>query len=529
MCLLTSPIDIAPDHMKTVCRILQKHLQSNVNVWVFGSRAKWTTHDGSDLDLAVEGDQSIDHDTMANLSIEFDDSDLPYAVDVIDLKTVSSKFKKIINEQKIPLEMKNTNWYKMPVSEVATAIIGGTPSRIVPDYWHGNIQWVTAKDIAKNNSRYLYRSQESITDVGLSKSSAKIMPKNTILITSRGTVGALTQLGKEMAFNQTCYALVPNERIDVDYLYYALKSTRSQMEALTYGTIFQTITTKSFKEWYIPIPPLDEQRIIAHILGILDAKIDLNHKMNETLEAMAQTLFKSWFVDFEPVRAKMDGRWRPGESLPDLPAHLYDLFPDKLVNSKFGSIPESWEIGGLGKVAKQCKTSINPREIEPNTPYIALEHMPKRCIALSKLSVAIDLASNKHVFKRGDILFGKLRPYFQKVGVAPTDGVCSTDIIVISPISQNWFGFVLGHVSSTEFIDYVSARSTGTKMPRTSWADMSSYNIVLPRLELIKHFADIIHTFIDKIILNIHNSRMLTIKRDLLLPKLMSEKIKPNG
>jgi len=154
--------------------------------------------------------------------------------------------------------------------------------------------------------------------------------------------------------------------------------------------------------------------------------------------------------------------------------------------------------------------------------------MPKRCIALSKWNVAIGLASNKHVFKRGDILFGKLRPYFQKVGVAPTDGVCSTDIVVISPISQNWFGFVLGHVSSTEFIDYVSARSTGTKMPRTSWTDMNSYSVVLPKLEVAKHFAYIIRVFIDKIILNIHNSHMLTIKRDLLLPKLMSGKMRPN-
>lgn len=508
-----------------VRRILQKHLPSNINVWVFGSRAKWTTHDGSDLDLAVEGDQPINHHIMIDLSIEFDDSDLPYTVDVVDLKTINSKFKQIIDAQKIPLEMNDTSWYKIPVSEVATVIIGGTPSRIVPDYWHGNIQWVTAKDIAENDSRYLYGSQDSITDAGLSKSPAKIMPKNTILVTARGTVGALTQLGKEMAFNQTCYALVPNECVDADYLYYALKSTSTQMKALTYRTIFQTITAKSFKEWLIPIPPLDKQRIIAHILGSLDAKIDLNHKMNETLETMVRALFKSWFVDFEPVRAKIDGRWRSGKSLPGLPAHLYDLFPDRLVNSKFGSMPESWAMVELDRVARQCKTSINPREIEPNTPHIALEHMPKHCIALSKLSVAIDSASNKYVFKRGDILFGKLRPYFQKVGVAPVDGVCSTDIIVISPISQNWFGFILGHVSSTEFTDYVSARSTGTKMPRTNWTDMGRYNIVLPKLELAKHFTDIVHTFIDKIILNIHNSRMLAIKRDLLLSKLMSGKV----
>lgn len=106
---MTRPIDTTPEHMNIVRWILQKHLPSNVSVWVFGSRAKWTTHKGSDLDLAVEGDQPIDHDTMINLSIEFDDSDLPYTVDIVDLKTINSKFKQIIDEQKIPLEMNDTS------------------------------------------------------------------------------------------------------------------------------------------------------------------------------------------------------------------------------------------------------------------------------------------------------------------------------------------------------------------------------------------------------------------------------------
>ena len=97
--------------------------------------------------------------------------------------------------------------------------------------------------------------------------------------------------------------------------------------------------------------PLREQRAIAHILGTLDDKIELNRRMNETLEAMARALFKSWFVDFDPVRAKLEGRWRRGESLPGLPAHLYDLFPDRLVDSELGEIPEGWEVKPLDKVA----------------------------------------------------------------------------------------------------------------------------------------------------------------------------------
>ena len=101
-----------------------------------------------------------------------------------------------------------------------------------------------------------------------------------------------------------------------------------------------------------------EQRGIAHILGTLDDKIELNRRMNETLEEMARALFKSWFVDFDPVRAKMEGRWHPGESLPGLPAHLYDLFPDRLVDSELGGIPEGWGVKALGEVAKQRRSGV---------------------------------------------------------------------------------------------------------------------------------------------------------------------------
>ena len=134
------------------------------------------------------------------------------------------------------------------------------------------------------------------------------------------------------------------------------------------------------------LPPLPEQRAIAHVLGTLDDKIELNQRMNETLEDMARALFKSWFVDFDPVRAKMEGRWRCGESLPGLPADLYDLFSDRLVDSELGEIPEGWEVKALGGIAVQRRSGAKPGEIDPDTPYIGLEHMPKRCIALTQWS-----------------------------------------------------------------------------------------------------------------------------------------------
>jgi type I restriction enzyme S subunit len=274
------------------------------------------------------------------------------------------------------------------------------------------------------------------------------------------------------------------------------------------------------------LPPLPEQRAIAHILGTLDDKIELNRRMSETLEQMARALFKSWFVDFEPVRAKMEGRWRRGQSLPGLPAHLYDLFPNRLVDSELGEIPEGWEVGRLGDVADNPRRSIQPNSILPNTPYIALEHMPRRCIALFDWGIADSLESNKFEFRKGEILFGKLRPYFHKVGVAPVDGVCSTDIVVVAPKGTVWFGFVLGHVSSVEFVEYTNAGSTGTKMPRTSWADMARYELVLPPEPIAEAFTDLIQPLIERIITVIHESRTLAALRDALLPKLIRGEIR---
>ena len=136
-----------------------------------------------------------------------------------------------------------------------------------------------------------------------------------------------------------------------DFAYYLTQSTEFREYAISQMTGTsgrQRVPVSSLDHLMVPIPPLPEQRAIAHVLGTLDDKIELNRRMNETLEEMARALFKSWFVDFEPVRAKMEGRWRRGESLPGLPAERYDLFPDRLVDSEVGEIPEGWELRAFG-------------------------------------------------------------------------------------------------------------------------------------------------------------------------------------
>ncbi len=223
------------------------------------------------------------------------------------------------------------------------------------------------------------------------------------------------------------------------------------------------------------------------------------------------------------------GAWTPERArayLAGMDQEIVDLFPDRLAPSELGEIPEGWGVKELGDIATQRRSGANPVDIDPETPYIALEHMPKRCIALSEWESADGLASSKFRFQRGDILFGKLRPYFHKVGVAPLAGVCSTDIVVVVPKSPGWFGFVLGHMSSSAFVGYTDAASTGTRMPRTKWADMARYTVAFPSQEIANAFTGLIQPCIRRMISAIHESRALSSQRDALLPKLVSGEIR---
>jgi len=204
--------------------------------------------------------------------------------------------------------------------------------------------------------------------------------------------------------------------VDPRYASYYLGhlSVRDWIVRHAIGATMPNLNTSILSSLPFVLPPLDEQKAIAHILGTLDDKIELNQQMNQTLEAIARALFKSWFIDFDPVRAKMDGR-QPAGMDPETAA----LFPDDFKDGgAIGKIPAGWRSGVLKDIFENPKRTIRPEQIPVGTPYVGLEHMPKRSIALSDWGVSDNVESNKFQFENGDILFGKLRPYFHKVGVA---------------------------------------------------------------------------------------------------------------
>jgi type I restriction enzyme S subunit len=285
------------------------------------------------------------------------------------------------------------------------------------------------------------------------------------------------------------------------------------------------------------VPPLPEQRAIAGVLGALDDKIEVNRKTARVLEGIARAVFTSWFVDFDPVRRRAHpdnaaasppgpaaARRAPGPA--PLPADLAALFPTRLVDSPIGQVPEGWRVGTIGDIADAARDGVDPGEIDADTPYIGLEHMPRRRIALDQWEHAGKVSSGKSRFRRGQILFGKLRPYFHKVGVAPVDGVCSTDIIVAEPKKPCWMVLALGHLSSDALVKHADGSSTGTKMPRTNWRDLAAFEIAIPPEPIAARASALIEPIVQRMETGIHANRTLAALRDALLPKLISGELR---
>ena len=326
-------------------------------------------------------------------------------------------------------------------------------------------------------------------------------------------------------FSGRCLRVRPDHnRLDPRYLsyFFGMPAFREHIRAIAVGATMPSLNTSLLSEVAVVYPPLVEQRRIAEILGALDDKIELNRRMNETLEQMARALYKSWFVDFDPVRAKMDGWWQRGESLPGMPADLFDLFPDRLVPSELGEIPDGWAFHPLKDIAVIRGSNVSPTAVDPETPYVGLDHIPRRSLALMEWATAGEVTSSKAVFHPGDVLFGKLRPYFHKVVVAPIGGIASTDAVVVKPADADWSAMVVCVLSSEDFVSYTDRTSTGTKMPRTSWPIMGEYEVCLPLQSLAREFNRVTHRLIARISSNVLESRQLASQRDTLLPRLIS-------
>jgi type I restriction enzyme S subunit len=348
--------------------------------------------------------------------------------------------------------------------------------------------------------------------------SRKILRANDILIetaggsTDRPTGRSLLvkpSLIQRSTLPLTCasfsrFIRIDSQKADPRYIFWYLQYLYATKRMWQYSTRHTGVarfqfTVFSETEEFV-LPPLPTQRKIAAILSAYDDLIENNTRRIALLEEMARRLYHEWFVRFR----------FPG----------YEAV--RLVDSSQGPIPKGWEAKSLGDLATEVRRGVEPSEVEPEAPYVGLEHLPRRSIALSEWGMAKDAASTKLAFREGEILFGKIRPYFHKVVVAPVDGICSTDAIVILPKTPDYFPLILSCVSSDSFVEYATRTSQGTKMPRTDWKVLVKYPVVIPPRQILLHFNDIIQDSIDQIHNLIRRNRNLRRTRDLLLPRLVS-------
>ena len=267
----------------------------------------------------------------------------------------------------------------------------------------------------------------------------------------------------------------------------------------------------------IRVPNPAEQKAIAAVLGALDDKIELNRRMNATLEAMARALFQSWFVDFDPVRAKLDGRKPVG-----LDPATADLFSDSFQDSALGEIPHGWRLGTLGELVELRTDRVDATPAKDSTRYIALEDMPSKSIDLSSFQLGSAVNSSITAFRKGDVLFGSMRPYFHKVGLAFFDGITRTTTFVVRPRKDCFRHFALLHFFSDDVVAHSTTASVGTTIPYVRWDSMESYRIPIPPDSLLVAFEKTVSPLVERIAAQGEESRTLATLRDTLLPKLLS-------
>ena len=392
-------------------------------------------------------------------------------------------------------------WVETTLGEVVNIIGGGTPRTTVSEYWGGDIPWLSVVDF-NNDNRWVYDTEKTITELGLEKSSTKLLNAGDIIISARGTVGAMAQLKREMAFNQSCYGIKELEDVsNIDFLFYLIKYNLTQINRNTYGAVFDTITRITFDVINIKLPPLPEQQAIASILTSFDDKIELLQAQNETLEAIAQTIFKEWF-----------GKYKIGDEL-----------------------PEGWRVGKLGKEFDITIGRTPPRketEWFSDTPtgkkWISIRDIGNSGVYISNTSEyltdkAIDKFNIPVIPKNTTIMSFKMT--VGKLTITTEDMLSNEAIAHLklkkdTPISSE---FIFLHLQGLDFNALGSTSSIVTAINSTMIKNME---FIIPDKKRLKSFDDLIQPLFEKIKYNTQQIQTLTQTRDTLLPKLMSGKLR---
>ena len=422
----------------------------------------------------------------------------------------------------------------MALGDLVVLLSGGTPSKSRVDYWNGSVPWASAKDMKRLR---LYDTQDRVTREAI-ENGTRVVPAKSVLILVRGMTllndVPVCIVQRPMAFNQDVKALRPKPAIDEEFLPYLILGSKPRLLGLvdlaSHGT--GRINTQELNALQVRVPPLPEQRTIANILGTLDDKIELNRRMNQTLEEMARAIFKDWFMDFGPTRAKMEGRD------PYLPTEVWDLFPDSLEDSELGEIPAGWEVKSIEDIAERVAMGPFGSSIKVSTfvdsgvPIISGQHLKETLLEDGDYRfITEDHAERlaKANVKRGDIIFthagsiGQVAyiprtSQYKRYVISQRQFYLRCDTSKVSPL------FVLHFFKTHQGQHQLLANTSSTGVPSISRpvTYLRSIPLCVPSRALWSAFHDIAGSLHAAIGHNTDESRTLFAQRDVLLPKLVS-------
>lgn len=382
---------------------------------------------------------------------------------------------------------------KYKLSEIMDIIGGGTPKTSKPEYWNGDIPWLSVKDF-NNDYRYVYETEKTITQAGLDNSSTKLLKRNDSIISARGTVGEMAMIPYPMAFNQSCYGLRAKEGlVDEEYLYYLIKHNVVVLKKNTHGSVFDTITRDTFDDIEVELPSLVEQEIVASILQDLDDKIEVNNEINNNLEQQAQAIFSNEFLTLETS----PNGWKQA-SLIDIADYLNGLAMQK----------------------------YRPTANETGIRVLKIKELRQGCCGDNSELCSPSIKS-EYIIHDGDVIFswsGSLLVDFWCGGIC---GLNQHLFKVTSNKYDKWFYYAWTKHHLDRFI--AVAADKATTMGHIKRDELSKAEVLIPNEADYKRIGALLQPIYDLIIANRIENKKLAETRDSLLPKLMSGELDVSG
>lgn len=431
-------------------------------------------------------------------------------------------------------------WSPRTLESVCTKVTsGGTPSRQSPAFYvNGVWPWVKTQELV---DAWVDETEELITEDAVRGSSAKVLPTNTLLLAMYGaTVGQLGILKRPMTCNQACCALLVDEQeANFRFVYYLLLSARARIRAQSTGAAQQNLSGTQIKQFRFAFPEPSVQRAMARVLGTLDDKIELNRRMSQTMEAIAQAIFRSWFVDFDPVVALSDGQ-DPMQVANrfGLPSEVVSLFATEFVEADGQVTPAGWKLSTLGQEVKThgglLQTGPFGSQLhasdytDEGVPVVMPQDLVNRRIATGRIArIPQDTADGlkRHMLKAGDVVYSRRGDVERHALVSPREvgWLCGTGCLLVRMgsgwPSQAYLSETLNDKTTREWI---VRHAVGATMPNLNTSILASVPLLIPPAPLLQHFESVVGTLREQQEALSSEAESLAAVRDELLPRLLS-------